>query len=66
MSGGTFLKRNSVQKADGEPLQLRDLAVGNVVSIYGQEFHITDADQSTRDYFRYVVASSHCNYFTVH
>lgn len=41
-------------KSNGERLELRDLAPGNVVKILGREIHIFDADKFTRDYFRYV------------
>jgi hypothetical protein len=54
MSQGTFYRRGVLYKDNGERLNLQDLIPGNVVSMLGREFHITDADQFTRDYFKYV------------
>jgi hypothetical protein len=52
IDGGLFFARRKTKKLEGGFLQLEDLAVGNVVSILGQEIHIYDADKFTRDYFR--------------
>lgn len=54
MSQGTFYRRGVLYKADGDRVTLQDLVPGNVVSMLGREFHITDADAFTRDYFKYV------------
>lgn len=49
---GAYLKRSSVNKADGSPVTLTDLEPGKLLEVIGQRFHITDADVFTRDYFR--------------
>jgi hypothetical protein len=49
---GNFLKRQSVSKQDGTPVSLQDFQPGCSVQLVGQEFHITDADAFTRDYFQ--------------
>ena len=53
MSGGTFFRRNPIKKSDGELLMPLDLEVGKSFTTLGREIHVTDADQYTRDYFRY-------------
>lgn len=55
MSQGTFYRRGVLYKSDGERVTLQDLVPGNVVSMLGRDFHITDADAFTRDYFKYVL-----------
>lgn len=52
IKGGAFYKRNSLLKTDKTPLELIDLAPGNIVSVLGQHILITDADVYTREYFR--------------
>jgi hypothetical protein len=52
IKGGLFFKRNSLLKSNKDPLELIDLAPGNVVSALGQHILITDADIYTREYFR--------------
>jgi len=52
MSQGTFYRRGVLYKSDGERVTLQDLVPGNVVSMLGRDFHITDADAFTRDYFK--------------
>lgn len=42
-------------KDDGTPLRLEELVVGGDIRMLGQEFFITDADEFTRQYFRYVL-----------
>jgi len=44
-------------KDDGTPLRLEELVVGGDIRMLGQEFFITDADEFTRQYFRYVLVS---------
>lgn len=50
--GGNFFKRGKLNQANGRPVTLRDLAVGNDVHCLGVTLHITDADPFTREYFR--------------
>lgn len=52
VKGGAFFKKNFLKYANGEPVQLVDLQVGNIVRVLGQEIYITDADQFTRSYFQ--------------
>lgn len=53
MPSGTFFKKAAITKDDGTPLRLEDLVVGGDIRMLGQEFFITDADEFTRQYFRY-------------
>jgi len=49
---GQFLKRHRVQRADGSGyLGPGDFRVGEEISIYGRNFHITGADRFTRWFF---------------
>jgi hypothetical protein len=52
INGGVFFARGRTKKTNGEFLQLRDLAPGNVINILGRDIHLYDADKFTRDYFR--------------
>lgn len=54
MPSGTFFRKNVMIKDDGTPLRLEELVVGGDIRMLGQEFFITDADEFTRQYFRYV------------
>lgn len=50
---GIFFRRGQITKDDdGNRLSLIDLTPGNTVRILGREFHLTDADSFTRDYFK--------------
>jgi len=57
MPSGTFFRKNVMVKDDGTPLRLEELVVGGDIRMLGQEFFITDADEFTRQYFRYVLVS---------
>jgi hypothetical protein len=52
MSQGTFFRRGVLYKENGERVVLQDLIPGNSVRMLGREFHITDADLFTREYFK--------------
>eukprot|EP00596_Hydrurales_sp_CCMP1899_P008495 CAMPEP_0119045416 /NCGR_PEP_ID=MMETSP1177-20130426/39552_1 /TAXON_ID=2985 /ORGANISM="Ochromonas sp, Strain CCMP1899" /LENGTH=677 /DNA_ID=CAMNT_0007017137 /DNA_START=91 /DNA_END=2121 /DNA_ORIENTATION=+ len=52
INGGVFFARGRTKKINGDFLQLRDLAPGNVINILGRDIHLYDADKFTRDYFR--------------
>ena len=57
IEGGIFFTRGRTKKINGEYLEIRDLAPGNIVNILGREIHIFDADKCTRDYFRCIMSS---------
>ena len=62
MVAGTFYKRGPIKKSDKSPLDVRSLAVGNSIEVLGRNIFITDADDFTRDYFRFKYAIIICLY----
>lgn len=49
---GTLCARAVVWKRDGNPVTEEDFAMGEALDIFGQTYHITDCDQSTRRYYQ--------------
>lgn len=50
---GVFFRRGQLTKDDeGTRVALIDFAPGNSIRVLGREFHLTDADSFTRDYFK--------------
>lgn len=51
-SQGVFVKRHQILKEeDGSPLTPADLAVGQLITIYGRTFFVVDADNFTREWY---------------
>lgn len=49
---GVFVKRHQIIKEeDGSPLTPADLAVGQLITIYGRTFFVVDADTFTREWY---------------
>jgi len=48
--GAVFIKRHRILKSDGMHMRMEDLGVGKDVTLYGRTFHLTKADQFTRDF----------------
>lgn len=53
IGGGPFYKRGFLKKKDNTDYLPSDFAVGGIVHILGHDFHITDCDAFTREYYRY-------------
>jgi len=51
---GVFLKRHRVQKADSQPFSYKDFNLGSDIVFYGTSFHIYDADEYTKAFFKAV------------
>eukprot|EP00981_Chlorochromonas_danica_P009524 scaffold2721_cov181-Ochromonas_danica.AAC.2 len=47
---GTLVRRAIINKTNGTPFIEEDFRTGAVITIYGRNFHLVDADPATKDY----------------
>ena len=43
--GGSFLRRNTIKRPNGEPFTAKDMYVGNIIEIVGHHFKLLNADE---------------------
>ena len=45
--GGSFLRRNTIKRSNGEPFTAKDMFVGNTIEVVGHRFLLLNADEYT-------------------